>query len=258
MAYIGTKPANQVIDSTLIADGTVTPSDLSTGRPYWDTSGNLGIGTSSPARNVTLTSSGNTTLQVTNSTSGSASSDGFIVQQNGLNTFLLNQESGALHLGTSNIERISIDSSGRVTTPYQPAFHVQQSATVSGASTVIPWDTVVTNIGSNFNSSNGRFTAPVAGMYHFMASVLFININTNGPGILIYKNGSFVAYGSPGRLGASAGGGSYGFGGYASAGLQLNLYMNASDYVTIVVENAGTSTIHSNNNWNNFSGFLIG
>jgi hypothetical protein len=28
MAYLGTKPANQVIDSTLIADGTVTTSDL--------------------------------------------------------------------------------------------------------------------------------------------------------------------------------------------------------------------------------------
>jgi hypothetical protein len=68
MAYIGTKPANQVIDSTLIADGTVTtadiadnaittakiaagavvPADLSTGAPFWDTSGNVGLGTTSP------------------------------------------------------------------------------------------------------------------------------------------------------------------------------------------------------------------
>jgi hypothetical protein len=31
MAYLGTKPANQVIDSTLIADGTVTTSDLANG-----------------------------------------------------------------------------------------------------------------------------------------------------------------------------------------------------------------------------------
>lgn len=28
MGYLGTKPANQVIDSTLIADGTVTTSDI--------------------------------------------------------------------------------------------------------------------------------------------------------------------------------------------------------------------------------------
>jgi hypothetical protein len=31
MAYLGTKPANQVIDSTLIADGTITTSDLANG-----------------------------------------------------------------------------------------------------------------------------------------------------------------------------------------------------------------------------------
>jgi hypothetical protein len=31
MAYIGTKPANQVIDSTLIADGTVTTADIADG-----------------------------------------------------------------------------------------------------------------------------------------------------------------------------------------------------------------------------------
>lgn len=48
MSYIGTKPANQITDSTLIADGTVTPADLSTGKPVWDTNGNVGIGTSSP------------------------------------------------------------------------------------------------------------------------------------------------------------------------------------------------------------------
>ena len=31
MAYLGTKPANQVIDSTLIADGTVTTADIADG-----------------------------------------------------------------------------------------------------------------------------------------------------------------------------------------------------------------------------------
>jgi hypothetical protein len=31
MAYLGTKPANQVLDSTLIADGTITTSDLANG-----------------------------------------------------------------------------------------------------------------------------------------------------------------------------------------------------------------------------------
>jgi hypothetical protein len=37
-----------------LPDATIQPADLSTGGPYWDTSGNVGIGTSSPATNVKL------------------------------------------------------------------------------------------------------------------------------------------------------------------------------------------------------------
>lgn len=60
MAYLGTKPANQVIDSTLIADGTVTPADLSTGKPVWDTIGNVGIGATTFSNVRLLTKGGNT------------------------------------------------------------------------------------------------------------------------------------------------------------------------------------------------------
>jgi hypothetical protein len=59
MGYLGTKPANSPLTSELIPDGlintsdlangAVSPTKLSTGAPNWDTSGNLGIGTSSPA-----------------------------------------------------------------------------------------------------------------------------------------------------------------------------------------------------------------
>lgn len=87
MGYLGTKPANQITDSTLIADGTittadlannaVTPAKLSTGAPSWDTSGNLGIGTSSPdifgrfyTRSVGISSSGTTALQINGTSYG--------------------------------------------------------------------------------------------------------------------------------------------------------------------------------------------
>jgi hypothetical protein len=40
------------ITTSMIANGTILPIDLSTGGPYWDTSGNLGIGTSSPTAKV--------------------------------------------------------------------------------------------------------------------------------------------------------------------------------------------------------------
>jgi len=38
-----------------LPDGTVQPSDLSTGAPTWDTSGNVGVGTGSPNERLTIT-----------------------------------------------------------------------------------------------------------------------------------------------------------------------------------------------------------
>jgi len=47
--------ANITIPVTINA-GAVTPADLSTGGPYWDASGNVGIGTSAPIRKLHLAS----------------------------------------------------------------------------------------------------------------------------------------------------------------------------------------------------------
>ena len=41
-----------------LPDGTVRPADLSTGAPIWDTSGNVGVGTSSPANRLDVSGTG--------------------------------------------------------------------------------------------------------------------------------------------------------------------------------------------------------
>jgi hypothetical protein len=56
--------------------------------------------------------------------------------------------------------------SGVVRIPTQPAFFVAANASTPNDSTII-WNMVRTNIGSGINTSNGRFTAPVAGTYYF-------------------------------------------------------------------------------------------
>jgi hypothetical protein len=56
-------PANLgtgVIDATELASGSVTPAKLSTGGPTWDTSGNVGIGTSSINTRLNVKSVNNT------------------------------------------------------------------------------------------------------------------------------------------------------------------------------------------------------
>jgi hypothetical protein len=82
-----------------------------------DASGNVGIGTSSPASTLHLnTSSANTVFHLTNSTTGTAISDGFsIICQGTTNDAILSQrESANLIFRTADTERARIDSSGNL------------------------------------------------------------------------------------------------------------------------------------------------
>ena len=58
LTRIQTDAIKDAITTSNILDGTILPADLSTGRPYWDSSSNLAIGNSSPDRPVHLKSSG--------------------------------------------------------------------------------------------------------------------------------------------------------------------------------------------------------
>lgn len=82
-------------------------------------------------------------------------------------------------IGTNNTMRV--DTSGRINYPLQPSFsaYLQTSqANKTGAATAytIPYDTELYDIGSNFNSTTGTFTAPVTGKYLLIAEGFFTNI----------------------------------------------------------------------------------
>ena len=81
-------------------------------------------------------------------------------------------------LGTTTA--INIDSSGHVTKPLQPAFHITKSANQSNiavnANVDITFDTESFDVGSNFASST--FTAPVTGKYILCVSLYGENFDT--------------------------------------------------------------------------------
>ena len=82
-----------------------------------DSSGNVGIGTSSPTGDGTalhIHGSSASTLHLTNSTTGSAISDGFDIVTDGLDALLRNRESGAIKFRIGSSEAMRIDSSGNV------------------------------------------------------------------------------------------------------------------------------------------------
>jgi hypothetical protein len=93
---------------------------------------------------------------------------------------------------SSNVDTyIGVDSAGRVTMQYQPAFWATGSGNVSGADPFILTELLL-NRGNCFNTSTGYFTAPVAGVYRAAITAL---TNSSTVETFIYINGVKVIWG---------------------------------------------------------------
>ena len=84
-----------------------------------DSSGNVGIGTSSPtSQNGKVlhihNSSGATDLRLTNNTTGTTSTNGTILSLSSSKAYLYNYENDDIVFGTNNLEKMRISSSGNV------------------------------------------------------------------------------------------------------------------------------------------------
>ena len=156
---------------------------------YVDSTNNrVGIGTATPNEALTIEAplSGDTGLAINYSGDNKA---GITVNpitgqiQVGAHPDLTSANAYYLSFNTASsntvYERMKIDSSGRVTMPYQPSFMAYGSWNYQ-ASTYV-WQgfaTVDHNIGSHWNNNIGRFTAPVAGKYMIYATVHHSNVST--------------------------------------------------------------------------------
>ena len=144
--------------------------------------------------------------------------------------------------------RINLD--GHITTPKVPAFHAKQlsnsasSAGTSGAG-VLVFSSATVNNGSHYNTSNGRFTAPVAGLYYVSFSCLYDDSYNDNGSVYLRKNGSGV--------------GEYAYaqgdsGTYIQTTGSAVVTMAASDYVEVYT---GITGWHVGSE-SSFTGFLIG
>ena len=78
------------------------------------------------------------------------------------------QNDGTTILNGGGNEALKIDPSGRVTKPLNPVFSAYRdsSATESLTGTIV-FNNTRSNVGSHYNTSTGKFTAPVTGNYQF-------------------------------------------------------------------------------------------
>ena len=153
-----------------------------------------------------------------------------------------------------NQGHLRIDASGRVTKPSQPSFGAYQASANytagSGYGKMIA-DGTRWNEGNHYSTANSRFTAPIAGVYHFSAHVNCYSIADDHLfGIQIYVNGSTHTFGN--RLwsrGAND----------MVVSMSHTIKLDAADYVEVYwYSNDASHGFSSGATWNTFSGFLVG
>jgi len=107
------------------------------------------------------------------------------------NTGIFFPSADTIAIAEGGTEALRIDSSGRVTMPYQPAFSARNvsGGTLSGN---IVLNTIILNNGGHYSTSTGNFTAPVAGMYYFSFTGFTENNSSGSSDISIEKNGTAI------------------------------------------------------------------
>ena len=142
---------------------------------------------------------------------------------------------------------LNIDSSGRMIRPLQPAFHAYKADDGSQiASGTYIFSSVALNVGGSYNSSNGRFTAPIAGRYYFSTMLQLYGNTSLQSDVLFYKNGAVLYGGNYETYGQISASNVH----QALSHIQI-IELAAGDYITV---NRGFTTRGMQSN---FCGFLV-
>ena len=220
-----------------------------------DSSNNrVGIGTASPSYTLhSTTSSGTDFAGFFHNSSGSGNSTALLAKgganNSGAGTFIVQDYGGN--------EDFKVDGLGRVTKPNNPSFTARSSGGNNGntweAGQDIKFQVVDSNVGSHYDSSTGRFTAPVTGIYHFnysgfaynggmiaagVTSTTAFRVNNVNKIVFAYDQyQSTISY--PSQIGS------------------ITYPLTANDYVTIRVQAQGQYADGSGL-YTHFSGYLVG
>ena len=184
-----------------------------------------------------------------------------------------NWNAGALHFFTNkagsgaymnSTPDMSIDSEGHVLTPRNSRFFAVSNSGGSDTGTnddgyilSAQFETEFLDSNGDYNTSNGRYTAPVDGRYEFHAAALLRALSSNGSGELtFYKNGSNVSARSFGYSHIGSGGST---GDHDHMHIHLIVALSAGDYVDFRVHDLnGGLDFYFSQGLGYFSGKLLG
>ena len=251
-------------------------ADLSFGANYLylKSGGNVGIGLSNPTRKLHIVSTGSATyagnsagsniaLHLANLESGAAGRTiGISMSSESNAEVYLNCVTAANNNGGDFViasrsggrsEKMRLHAAGPVTKPLNPSFNARYPAVTNGGGTTIVFSSTHFNIGSHYNTSNGIFTAPVAGSYLFTFQILMDPSGTNDYArVLFARNGT-----SPDTtLGDTLETADYTqLQDYQTQGMTAVIFLNANDTLRLI--NNGNSPTYGTS-YGSFSGYLLG
>jgi hypothetical protein len=210
----------------------------------FDSNGRLGIGTQIPSAVINVRSSAAELARFTNT--GSNGGDWEIKLGGGGfedRKFMLTDKFG----GTDNV-RVFVDSSGRVTKPYQPSFFAYSASgnIAYTTETTIVWAYTVHNIGSNYSTGTGRFTAPVAGLYYFGVQFYHQGSTQNYRYYIKNQSGN-LAYKIIGAINSPN-----------TWNIHVLTYLNVGDYVYTTAQSDSSSNTFFSIDHSYFYGYLLG
>ena len=162
---------------------------------------------------------------------------------------------GEIAFGTRSVnnappaDRMRISKEGYVTQANRPAFDAGLSTGAVSATNPIVFNNAQVNRANCYNTSNGRFTAPVTGLYFFYYGGLKDN-NANVLRLKLRKgDGTYLNNGRELRLDAS--GGNYGDNG----SMCITVSLTANEYVQVYVTDG---TVYGQYNaYTYFGGYLL-